>query len=205
MRFLLQFITSVLVTFGALVGLAYLKNDLKELLKSRRSPSSYRQNGSLFSVAERSFFGVLEELFGEDYRVFGKVRVADLIQPEKGAGGRSALNRIAGKHVDFVVCEANDLSVIGVIELDVGSHRQDSRPKRDISVDGAFASAGIPIIHFPVQAAYNLSSIRDAIRQTFSLNIPEPGKPVTAKPSGSLKIVSLCDFRDLKRSSLPER
>ncbi len=204
MRFLLQFFASALLTIGVLVALALRNKDFREWLKSQQFSSSYKREPSLFSAAERSFFGVLEELLGEEYRVFGKVRIADLIMPADGAGRQAAFNRIVGKHVDFVICQANDLSVIGVIELDDKSHRQNNRLKRDMFVDGAFRSAGIPIVHFPARAAYNLSSIGDTIGQAFNLDIADPQKPVPAKSSGPSKVVWLCDFHGAKVPASPQ-
>jgi hypothetical protein len=194
MRFLLQFLASALLTMGVVVALALRNKGFAGWRKSRQFSFSYKREPSLFSAAERSFFRVLEELLEEEYTVFGKVRIADLIKPANGAGGRAALNRIVGRHVDFAICQANDLSVIGVIELDDKSHGRNDRRKRDIFVDRAFASAGIPIIHFPARAAYDLSSIRDTIGRAFHLNIADPQKPVPAKLSGPSKVVWLCDF-----------
>jgi hypothetical protein len=40
----------------------------------------------LFSAAERSFLGVLDQAVGPEHRVFGKVRVADLASVKPGLG-----------------------------------------------------------------------------------------------------------------------
>lgn len=42
---------------------------------------AYAPAKTLFTPAERSFLGVLDEAVGNDYRVFGKVRVADYKKP----------------------------------------------------------------------------------------------------------------------------
>ena len=46
----------------------------------------YEKNKSLFSHAERSFLGVLESSLPEGFRLFGKVRVADVLSPSKENG-----------------------------------------------------------------------------------------------------------------------
>src|SRR6266704_6880928 len=99
---------------------------------------SYERRDRLFSPAERSFLGVLEQIFGKEYRIIGKVRIADIIRPRKGlsASARtSALNRITSKHVDFALCDLRTLQVVGVIELDDSSHSEDRRQRRDKFVD----------------------------------------------------------------------
>lgn len=93
-------------------------------LKSQKQHSEgypYSKNHTLFSPAERSFLGVLEQAVGEDYRIFGKARVADVVSV-KSLSHRSAwqraCNRISAKHFDFVLCSKDDLATVAVIELD---------------------------------------------------------------------------------------
>ena len=170
-------------------------------LTSQQSSFTYERQPALFSPAERSFFGVLEQVLGPQYRVFGKVRIADLLNPGKGVGRQAALNRIVGKHVDFVVCEAKRLSIVGAIELDDKSHNVASRQKRDAFVDKAFASAGIPIAHFQARAAYGLSAIRESIQRSFNLALNEDAKE--SQPD-TVKVTPLCDFHDHNGPGVPE-
>lgn len=58
----------------------------------------YQPAKTLFSPAERSFLGVLDQAVGPEHRVFGKVRVADIATVKPGLGNsarQGALNRIA--------------------------------------------------------------------------------------------------------------
>ena len=80
--------------------------------------------------------------------VFSKVRIADLLEPIEGSSSwQTAFNKISAKHVDFVLCETNHIRPLLAIELDDNSHQRADRDNRDIFVDKAFASAGLPIIH----------------------------------------------------------
>ena len=180
---ILFLLTALLVLIG-IVRLLYSSKEFQNWLKSQQASFSYKRQPALFSPAERSFLGMLEQVLGPEYRVFGKVRIADLIKPGNGAGRKTALNRIVGKHVDFVVCNARDLSIIGVIELDDKSHNEDSRQKRDAFVDKAFASAGIPITRFPARAAYSLSASKEPIQRSFKLVVNKE-----VKTSPPLKLV----------------
>lgn len=161
---------AVLIPLAVLVPLLSRK-EFRNWLKSLQV-FSYKREPALFSPAERSFLGVLDQVLGSEYRVFGKVRIADLIKPDNGAGRQAALNRIIARHVDFVVCDPGNLSVIGVVELDDKSHDRDSRRRRDALVDGAFGSAGIPIARFPARMGYNLAEIRDSVQRTFNVVLP---------------------------------
>jgi Protein of unknown function (DUF2726) len=45
----------------------------------------YTKNQFLFSPAEYSFLGVLEQAVGREYRVFGKVRMADIVDIQRAS------------------------------------------------------------------------------------------------------------------------
>ena len=125
--------------------------------------AGYESGGNLFTPAERSFLGVLEQALDSRYRVFGKVRLGDLIKPAKGsaAGKRTtALNRINQKHVDFVVCTANELALVGVLELDDQLHGCEELAGRDELVDQVLAKAGIPVLRFPAKKGYAVQDVR---------------------------------------------
>jgi len=135
-----------------------------------RKNAGYESRGNLFTPAERSFLGVLEQALDSRYRVFGKVRLGDLIKPVKGlaAGKRTtALNRVNQKHVDFVVCTSNELALVGVLELDDRSHGREERAGRDDLVDQALAMAGIPVLRFPAKKGYSVQEVRASLAEMF--------------------------------------
>lgn len=124
----------------------------------------YQQAGPLFTPAERSFLGVLDQVVAGRARVFGKVRVGDVLSPRKGlqrGASSTARNKIDRKHFDFVLCDPSDLSVICVIELDDKSHRAKSRQERDDLLLGACEAAGISMIQVPAKAAYTISAVAE--------------------------------------------
>lgn len=126
----------------------------------------YQKEPVLFTPAERSFLAVLEQSLGDQFRVLGKVRLADVIKVKPGLSGsvrQQAFNRIQSKHLDFVVCDPNDLSVQFVVELDDSSHQQARRQARDEFLDKSLRAAGVPIFHFPVKRSYIVQEIRGAI------------------------------------------
>ena len=86
---------------------------------------TYQLREALFTPSEIKFYRELEQAIGEQFIVFGKVRVADIITPEKSlskSNWRTAFNKISAKHFDFVLCDKNTLRVGAVIELDDKSH-----------------------------------------------------------------------------------
>jgi len=139
----------------------------------------YKKKPALFTPAERSFLGVLDQAVGESCQIFGKVRVADVLTPEKGLSRskwQRAFNRISGKHFDFLLCNKKNLAVICAVELDDKSHTSNNRQQRDVFLEGACSAAGIPLIRIPVKSAYMISEIK-ALFEAFlpvSLSLNKP-------------------------------
>jgi ssDNA-binding Zn-finger/Zn-ribbon topoisomerase 1 len=106
-----------------------------------------------------------------DYKavVLGKVRIADILKPQKGLNRsqwQTAFNKISSKNFDFVICNANDLSVLSVIELDDNSHNRKSSIKRDELVELACKNASLKLHRFKASATYNVNEIRNTIFET---------------------------------------
>jgi hypothetical protein len=130
---------------------------------------------TLFTPAERSFLGVLDQALGSEYRVFGKVRVADIASVKPGLGNsarQAALNRIAAKHFDFVVCRASDLSVICAVELNDRSHSSQRAQARDDLLFKVCQTIHLPLLIVPAKHAYSLQEVKarfDAVISSPSL------------------------------------
>jgi hypothetical protein len=123
----------------------------------------YIATGYLFSAAERSFLGVLEQAVGPEHRVFGKVRIADVASVKQALGNsarQSALNRIAAKHLDFVVCRVSDLKVVCAVELNDKSHGSARTAKRDNFVATLCQTIGLPLLQVPAQRGYQPGEIK---------------------------------------------
>jgi len=130
---------------------------------------AYQIKGPLFTPAERSFLGVLESAISEQYRIFGKVRVADVMSPKKGMDRKNwqtAFNKISAKHFDYVLCCKDTLKVIAVIELDDKSHNKKSAQARDKFLESACESASLHLIRFPAKSGYVISDVADKIDST---------------------------------------
>jgi very-short-patch-repair endonuclease len=134
----------------------------------------YQSKDILCSPAERSFLGALDKILGERYRIFAKVRLADIldVQRKLSASARQrAFNRIAGKHIDFIVCNANDLSVVGAIELDDKSHLKKGRRERDQFLDKALEAAGVPMLRVKAQSTYSIKEVSIDLDSAFNIKV----------------------------------
>ncbi len=134
----------------------------------------YETSGPLLSPAERSFFGVLQLVTGDNTQIFPKVRLADVIKPRRG-GTRSrwqtGFNKISAKHLDFLICRSSDLKPLLAIELNDRSHAAGKRADRDSFLARALSSAGLPLVFIPARSGYS----PEKLRKTLAPYLPEAG------------------------------
>ncbi|WP_026840535.1 DUF2726 domain-containing protein [Citrifermentans bremense] len=168
---------NLMVVAVILFLLAGLLAVLKARSTSKGDSLSFDRREPLFSPAERSFLGILEQALNSKYRILGKVRLGDLVKPAKGLSNSkrvSGLNKVNQKHIDFVVCSATDLAVVGVVELDDQSHGREDRAERDVFVDHTLGCAGIPIARFSAKKGYQIQEVRTKLAEAFKLSISVP-------------------------------
>lgn len=128
----------------------------------KESLHPYVPAGPLFTKAELNFYRYLTQVVQGRALVFGKVRIADVIQPKqsiKGSKRVTALNKIAQKHFDFVLVDPNTMSILAAIELNDKSHLEKERATRDKFVRDAMKSCQIPLIEIPAAKSYDLANL----------------------------------------------
>lgn len=168
---------------GALFALLGLGRAGSGPAGSARLP--YRLRDDFLSPAERSFFGVLSAVVGARAVVCPKGRIGDLVfvprsEPRRATGHR---NRINQKHVDFVLCAPNTMKPLLVVELDdAKSHGRPDRAARDAFVDAVFGTAGLPVLHVPVQRGYVPAELSARLDPLLSSAAASAGSPPPAVP-----------------------
>lgn len=176
-----------------LVALAVLAAKLKA--QSHGGGYPYKKNQTLFSPAERSFLGVLEQAVGGEYRIFGKVRVADVVSvngmSDRGAWQR-AFNRISAKHFDFVLCAKDDLEILAAIELDDKSHQQRKRQARDTFLVGLCQAISLPLVQVPAQRAYSVQDLRAQVLSALGVR----QEPVLEPPVDAASVAEVPPVQD---------
>jgi ssDNA-binding Zn-finger/Zn-ribbon topoisomerase 1 len=166
----------------------------------------YQKSAALFTPAERSFLGVLQQAVGNSATIFGKVRMADVLEPKSGLGRsarQKAFNRISAKHFDFLLCDKEDLSVACAIELDDGSHNSKRRQERDEFLKGVCEAAGVPLIQIPAKSAYVISEVRSLLPRYLTVKDEQDPKPLPApeiqEPKSTSKVCPNCSTVMVKR------
>ncbi len=176
----------------ALVGFFLLKRRNRSLPEGTVA-LPYVLGDALFTPAERSFLGVLDQAVGTDFRVFGKVRVADVVAVAKGTPKplwQRAFNQISAKHFDFVLCRPNDLKPVCVIELNDQSHAKENRQGRDNFLERVCTAAGIPLIFFPAKSNYTLAEICASIANAMGAKV-EPSDVIAPTPLGEENVSAI--------------
>ena len=205
MRWLMLF----LVLF-AVIAFVLLKRRSTSIVAEPDDGLPYVLGAGLFSPAERSFIGVLDQLAGTDFRVFGKVRVADLVSVVQGVPKpmwQRAFNRISAKHFDYVLCRLSDLKPLCVIELNDKSHARNNRKERDVFLERVCTTIGLPLIFFPAQRAYTPAEVSGAIRNALgnqeALNAATPVRDEDRQPVLAAASQSEAPGRSVTEPSCP--
>jgi hypothetical protein len=125
-------------------------------IASKLSPIKlpYRRK-SLLSPAELVFYNALKEAVGDRFLILLKVGVRDLCEITHREVNHAAFNRIAAKHVDFVLCDQVTLLPVVAIELDDLTHYQLDRAERDLFMNELFRVIGVALIRHRVQMTYD--------------------------------------------------
>ncbi len=155
----------------------------------------YRKLDLLFTKAERSFLGILNQALANEVEIFGKVRVADVLDVEAGltpSDKQIAFNKISAKHFDFVLCDKKTLGILCVIELDDRSHNSKKRQQRDAFLVKACESAKMPFFQFKAKRNYGIHDVRLALvdilpnESNNKITSNEPGVAVEITPETAL-------------------
>ena len=168
-------LTALVVALLLVVGIVAL------LSRASKVPKGLRvQRTIFFSPTERALLGALDRALGSNYRIFGKVRVAEVLEPHPGLFGRRARRLLRGQ-VDYVVCRASDLSVLCAINLESehpsGIHKQ-AGEKRRARLEAAFHDADLPLLWLPERQSYALRTVHALLAPIIT---PDEARPPVDK------------------------
>jgi hypothetical protein len=190
---------------GCLVAILRLfgVNRRQEQPISSTEPLPYRVRDDFLSPAEISFCHVLSSVVGSWAVICPKVRLADIFFVVRPDENLSYFNRVAQRHVDFLLCKPNSMKPVLGIELDDTSHTRPKRKQRDEFVDKVFESAGLPLLRIAAQRDYSTRELTTQIAQYLELvethpstsntaAVPQPTSPQVSKPIASAPACPKC-------------
>lgn len=175
--------------------------------RSTKFNYSLQRRSKLLSPAEKNFFECLNEALSNDYYIFGKISMLDVVEMSPTAGFftvRKVKKRLASENFDFVVIKKQDFSIFGVIELENFEKKGGQRQKnsRDSLVSSVCKFAHLRLFYFDVRLDYHGVDIRQLIIGRSSA--PQSADPEGASNKSQLTIDNTSYAAFAKRRSCPE-
>lgn len=163
--------TSFIFLVVTLVFLALVASIWEVFHKAKVGKWPYLKREYFLTQAEKSFYTVLSQTVGNNYLLFSKVRMSDLLYLPKMSNRDyyRYQNKIQSKHVDFLLCDKENVRPLLAIELDDTSHLRTDRAQRDILVDDIFENAQLPILHIHTASSYNNEELSQQIQNSLNL------------------------------------
>ncbi|MFA7216722.1 MAG: DUF2726 domain-containing protein [Candidatus Paceibacterota bacterium] len=158
-------ILPIFIFIGILLGIGLLKdlNWFKKIKTEGISKGpSYKKKYSVMNQSESAFFFELKKQLPEDYYIFPKMRIADILDVPNGHDYYKMRNKILPKHVDFLVCDKYFNPVLA-LEINGGSHNRPDRIERDTQIEQMFKEANLPLEFIKVG-----DSFEEAVKETIS-------------------------------------
>ncbi len=137
---------------------------------------------ALLTPNERDFLLAVQPLLEPRYRLFAKVRLADLVEIIGPGSKRGPLGRVSQKHLDFVVCDPVTFSPVGVIEVDDATHQRADRATSDATKDTVLGKVGIPLVRVRARGAYRRVDVEEALQRFLEPAVNDGVVAVIAAP-----------------------
>src|SRR5437868_1482019 len=86
-------------------GTIKVSGEARGSLTATRIAFPYVRTHRFLSPAESSFLAALRLAVHDQYDIFAKVRLLDLVSVRAEQGRQAAFNRVQSKHIDFLLCD----------------------------------------------------------------------------------------------------
>ena len=139
-------------------------------------PLPYRTRDDFLSPAESSLYRLLTSRLQGRAVIFPKVRLAYVFFVARPNVNLAFVNRVAQRHVDFLICDTSSLRPIAAVELDDSSHARPDRQKSDSFLNEVFSSASLPLVRITARASYTA----EEISRVLSYVVPSASSPTSA-------------------------
>jgi len=124
----------------------------------------YRLRKRFLSSTELSLFSVLQEMSAGRYVICPKVALNDIFYIQRPNENIHFYNKIFRKHIDFLLCEPEDMAPAFGVDLVRPLSKDDTR-STDQFIEDLFLSAGLPLVHVPSGETYALTDVAGLFHQ----------------------------------------
>ena len=150
----------------------------------------YRLRENFLSTPELALFRMLQTMAGKHYVVCPKVALNDIFYIVRPNENVHFFNKIFRKHVDFLLCEPENLKPAIAIELVKPVRRSETR-EADQFMKDLFLSAGIPLVHLPSSESYVETDLAGLL-QVAIRNVHETAPLRAAAKTDSVPMCPVC-------------
>ena len=124
-----------------------------------------QRRSRLLSPAEKNFFECLVDSLGDEFFIFPKVAILDVVEASPMAtkgSSQSIHDQLKARCFDFILCKKQDLSIFGVVELENFDANKSNKDKaiRDKLIAEVCKSAHLRLFYFDVRQDYHGVDIR---------------------------------------------
>jgi predicted RNA-binding Zn-ribbon protein involved in translation (DUF1610 family) len=155
-------------------------------IKMAENRLPYRLRRQFLSSTELSLMTVLQEMAGERFIVCPKVALNDIFYIQRPNENVHFYSKIFRKHVDFLLCEPENMKPAFGVELVKPVAKEETR-SADKFIEELFLSAGLPLVHVPSNERYELADVV----HLFQLAVQK------VKETGSLREIDSADSAPL--------
>lgn len=133
-------------------------------IKRRRAAQGpYLLVDSLLTPAERAFSQAMEQAIAGRYRLLAKVRLAELFAvdlPVNSKGWQQAVDELAGRQADFVVCDSHSFAPLALVELRDPAQGRRGRVEHDDWLVGVCRKVGVPVLVVEARSNYSVAELK---------------------------------------------
>jgi hypothetical protein len=135
--------------------------------EGKKERAIYQKNASFFSPEEQILFAVLKRAIGDEYEIFSKIPVADLVISRSGQGQSETVKlkkSLLKQLFSFVLCNKTDMAVACAIRLEEPEPDPLSRELQSMC-----DAASLPLVQIASAPYHNAEEIRRSIHNAIRL------------------------------------
>ncbi|MEM7359195.1 MAG: DUF2726 domain-containing protein [Pseudomonadota bacterium] len=183
----MEFITNGIESYGVFIaaGVLLLGITFFWYRNKRNVDFAVQRRSRILSPAEKNFFECLVNALSDDYYIFTKVAMLDVVEMSPTAKfweSRRAKKRLSSECLDYVLCKKQDLSIFGVVELENFDKKSNQNEKvaRERLINSVCKAAHLRLFYFDVRQDYQGVDIRRLVTGRSS-------NPILNSPGGASK------------------
>lgn len=126
--------------------------------KSGNGLLPYRLRSKFLSSPERALLRALEEMSDGHYKICPKVALNDIFYIARPNENVHFYNKIFRKHVDFLLCNPENMQPVFGVEL-VKPIAREKTQESDQFMEDLFFQAGLTLVHVPTSDNYEITDL----------------------------------------------